>query len=226
MKTSILTILVVLIAATANAETRSQNSGAFDGAFVGAQFGAQSGEASETNVQTTLQPGPSFDQPDAAGRSGVFQLHSGYGRDVGPMLNLSAGAFFEFGGARLDVTEATALEDHVAQSITKKRGLYIAPGIYSDPTTLVYGKVGMAQAAHRYTRADYGVALDKRISGRILGLGIKGMLDDHMFWTIEYTRVDYGLLQIGTSVPLSSFTVDVRSRAVTEDLSLGFGYQF
>ncbi len=226
MKTTVLTMLAFVTSAAAHAEPASERSGAFDGAFFSAQFGAQSGAAVEANVQTSAQPGPSFDQPDARGKGGVFQFQAGYGRDLGRAFNLSVGGFAEFGGAELDVSQATFFRDPVEQAITNRVGLYLAPGVYVDPQTLIYAKIGVSQATHHYDRATYAVALSQQISGPMLGIGLKRMLNDHMFWTMDYTRVDYGLAQIGSSVSLNSNVVDVRSHAITEDISVGFGYQF
>lgn len=226
MKTTALAILAFLTAAAAQAETNSGRSGAFDGAFVSAQFGAQSVAAAEANVQTTAQPGPSFAQPDAQGKGGALQIHGGYGHDLGRAFNLSVGGFVELGGADLDLSQATFFGDQVKQDISNRVGLYVAPGIYLDPQTLIYAKVGVSQATHNYSRATYGVDLSQQISGQMLGVGLKRMLSDRMFWTMDYTRVNYGLSQIGTSVPLNSFVVDVRSHAITEDISVGFGFQF
>ncbi|MEY4873232.1 MAG: hypothetical protein RLZZ563_2562, partial [Pseudomonadota bacterium] len=55
MKSIVLTMIAVFAAAMAQAETAG---GAFDGPFVSVEFGSQSAAAVETNVQTTLQPGP------------------------------------------------------------------------------------------------------------------------------------------------------------------------
>ena len=177
-------------------------------------------------MQTTLQPGPSFDQPDALGKGGVLQFHGGYGRDLGGMFNVAVGAFAEFGGAGVAPTRATFFGDTVEQDITNRVGIYVAPGVYVDPQTVIFAKIGVSQADHRYDRAAAGIALSQRISGQMLGVGVKRMLDEHMFWTMDYTRVDYGLAQIGAAVSLNGNTVDIQSRAITEEVSVGFGYQF
>lgn len=223
MKSIVLTILAVFVAATAQAETAG---GAFDGPFVSAQFGSQSASAVETNVQTTAQPGPSINQPDALGKGGVLQVHGGYGHDLGRMFNVTVGGFAELSGGGLAPTRAGFFGDTVDQEIANRIGLYLAPGVYVDPQTLVYAKVGVSQADHRYDRAVPGIALSQRISGQMFGIGVKRMLDDHMFWSVDYTRVNYGLAQLGTGVPLNTFVVDVRARAITEEVSVGFGYQF
>lgn len=223
MKSIVLTMIAVFAAAVAQAETAG---GAFDGPFVSVEFGSQSAAAVETNVQTTLQPGPSINQPDALGKGGVLQVHGGYGHDFGGMFNLSVGGFAELSGGRLASTRAGAFGDTVEQEIANRIGLYLAPGVYVDPQTLVYAKVGVSRAEHRYERATYGVALSEEISGQMFGIGVKRMLDEHMFWSADYTRVNYGLTQLGTAVPLNGFTVNVRGRAITEEVSVGFGYQF
>jgi hypothetical protein len=206
MKSIVLTMIAVFAAAVAQAETAG---GAFDGPFVSAQFGSQSASAVETHVQTTLQPGPSFDQPDALGKGGVLQFHGGYGRDLGGMFNVAVGAFAEFGGAGVAPTRATFFGDTVEQDITNRVGIYVAPGVYVDPQTVIFAKIGVSQADHRYDRAAPGIALSQRISGQMLGVGVKRMLDEHMFWTMDYTRVDYGLAQIGAAVSLNGNTVDI-----------------
>lgn len=226
MKLAILTLLT--LAATvpsARAETDVAQGGAFDGPFVSAQFGAQRASAVEANVQTTV-PGFSFNQPDALGKGGVLQIHGGYGRDLGRGFNLTVAGFAEFGGAGLPPTRATFFGDTVEQDITDRIGVYVAPGVYLDPRTVVFAKIGVAQAEQRYSRALPGVALSPRISGQMLGVGVKRMLDDHIFWSADYTRVDYGRTQIGAGVALNGNTVDIQSRAITEEVTVGFGYQF
>lgn len=123
------------------------------------------------------------------------------------------------------MTQATFFHDPVVQDIINQRGIYAAPGVYLRPQTLVYATLGMAQATRRYIRAENAITLDTQISGPMFGLGIKSMLDDRMFWVINYTHVNYGLSQIGQSMPLNVYRVDVRSRAVTRDISIGFGMQ-
>lgn len=227
MKLAILTLLAAgAMAPLAHAETDAALGGAFDGPFVSAQFGAQRASAVEANVQTTVQPGLSFNQPDALGEGGVFQIHGGYGRDIGRVFNLTVAGFAEFGGAGLAPTRATFFGDAVEQDITNRIGVYVAPGVYLDLRTVVFAKIGVAQAEHRYSRALPGVALSPRISGQMLGVGVKRMLDDHIFWSADYTRVDYGRTQIGAGVALNGHTVDIQSRAITEEVSVGFGYQF
>ena len=227
MKLAILTLLALAVTVPlAHAEPDAARGGAFDGPFVSAGFGAQRASAGAANVQTTVQPGPSFNQPDALGEGGVFQIHGGYGRDIGRLFNLTVAGFAEVGGAGLAPTQATFFGDAVAQDITNRIGVYVAPGVYLDPRTVVFAKIGVAQADQRYERATYGVALQKRISGQMLGVGVKRMLDDHMFWSVDYTRLDYGRTQIGAAVALNGNTVDVQSRAITEEVTVGFGYQF
>lgn len=123
------------------------------------------------------------------------------------------------------MTQATFFHDPVVQDIINQRGIYAAPGVYLRPQTLVYATLGMAQATQRYIRAENAIALYTQMPGPMFGLGIKSMLDDRMFWVINYTHVNYGLSQIGQSMPLNVYRVDVRSRAVTRDISIGFGMQ-
>lgn len=227
MKRAILTLLALAVTVPlAHAEPEAARGGAFDGPFVSAGFGAQRASAREANVQTTVQPGPSFNQPDALGEGGVFQIHGGYGRDIGRVFNLTVAGFAEIGGAGLAPTQATFFGDAVAQDISKRIGVYVAPGVYLDPRTVVFAKIGVAQAEQRYSRALPGVALSPRISGQMLGIGVKRMLDDHMFWSVDYTRLDYGRTQIGAAVALNGNVVDIQSRAITEEVTVGFGYQF
>lgn len=197
MKITVLAMAAITLATLAHGETISLRSGAFDGPFVSAQFGKQSAASVETNVQTTVQPGPSYDQPDALGKHGIWQIHGGYGRDLGQGFNLSVAGFAEFGGDWLDATTATFFKDSVRQKISSRVGIYFAPGFYINPQTLAYAKIGASQANHKYNRETYGVALEQRISGRIAGVGFKRKLGEHTFWTLDYTRVDYGLDQIG-----------------------------
>lgn len=217
--------LALMLAGLGTLAQAQDGRSAFTGPQISLHFGAQNSAVTETHVATTNGLNQ-FNQPDATARGGIVQVHAGYGFDLGQGFNLTLGAFLEPGSATLAPTRATFFLDTVQQELRNRRGLYLAPGYLVDDRTLIFAKLGLAQADELYTRATPGIALRRVVSGTVYGVGVKRMLNRHLFWSFDVTRTDYGLNRLGSAVPLNGNSVNIRGRAAQDEVTVGLGYSF
>jgi hypothetical protein len=196
---------------------------AFSGLSVSLGADYQASRISQETVRTT-DGVFAIKQPDAAGRGLAMQIQTGYAVKLGERFSISANAYASAGSGQTLATKATFFADSVVQKVGPAFGIFVAPGVYVTPRTLVFAKAGYGFSSWDYRRTAYGISSDKRGGGVLLGVGIKQLVSDKIFIGADLTRHSF---RAETGVlPLSSYTVQASAKVRQTTGTLSVGYLF
>ena len=161
--------------------------------------------------------------------AGAFGL--GYTFAVTPKFTLGLGADYQpFGGQSGNYTLTNAALNPSTVTGTFKQeqtmNLYIAPGIATSPEGLLYGKLGYS--ASNFT---YGNGGSQNLSGFLVGLGYKQIIQGGFYGFAEANYTIYGKANVGAtgrwnSGVLGTYAINGQLSANTFSGIVGVGYKF
>ncbi len=192
------------------AASASLAAGTFDGPF--AHFGSNLANSQE-ELSNLVGPGATTFSAKA---KWMGQIGAGFSHAFG-LFNLAASAYYVLGDQ--DAMEAIFGAPYAANAVNAKlkntRGISIEPGVYLDPSTLIYLKLGyMSTTRTLYT--SLSGSRDDSFYGRIVGLGAR----------YAFTPVIYGIAEAQQG-QLRALTIDgVETRPNSQTIFLGMGYKF
>lgn len=102
--------------------------------------------------------------------------------------------------------------------------IYLSPGYAIDSNSLVYAKVGYSGA----TAVFSGTVPNVDLTGYVLGLGYKRMIDTNLYGYIEGKYASYGSKDLDSTALSGSSTIqNTGSMSATGyDVTVGIGYKF
>ena len=101
--------------------------------------------------------------------------------------------------------------------------LSVMPGVLIDASTMVYTKIGLANATSDSSNDNGAAAQNFDFSGWGLGIGIKGFVSPHQFAFAEYNRVHLSdTLRTSASDPTATFQTSSKGSVFL----VGMGWQF
>lgn len=187
-------LLAALVAAAApQAFAQAKN---FEGFSLG-------GSITSTRSTTDLTPGGS----DSGTTAGL---------DLQLQYSMALGQNFVLGlGATMGTVKNKAGTIGASEFTTKDRySLDIVPGFAMSDSTLLYGKVGVLSATGVATTA--GTDTTASVSGLGYGVGVRGMIDKHMFFQLAYDMNRYNEKDVTGG----------KYKPTENVFSIGMGYKF
>lgn len=212
-------VFLICVSPASAAETMS----VFDGPYIGLGLGSQQNSINKENVRATFGSA-SFDQPDASDRNMFGQITAGYGHTFFQRFNASANLFYNVDGGTVNDITATHYKDSVTQRLSNSRGIFLAPGYYANDLLLVFIKAGIVWADQKYVRDTYGIALDHRVRGSLLGVGAKYALTRHVVIGVDVTQFDFG--RNASTANLNELDVTISSKAKQINGLVSIEYHF
>ncbi len=147
--------------------------------------------------------------------SPVIPVSFGYDHHIGKQFNLGGRVFYDYYTSNVSGYTVNGVDQ---QSVLIKNtwGAMVEPGYYLDEDTLTYGQIGWASSSADYrgaTAINFG-----KISGVLLGFGVKFNLSERFFVGVEASKIIFH----GKAGPIADTWIGA---AFTQG-SINFGYRF
>ena len=92
--------------------------------------------------------------------------------------------------------------------------------------TLLYVKTGISFADVIYSRDNFDLRVEERLSGSLVGFGMKQMITENVYVSADFTRFIYGKSTIGSEESMGPYVVDITAKANENRVLLGLGFVF
>ncbi len=184
--------------------------GNLDGFFVGAGL---SSNATEVDIKIAGVPNTKLSED---GRQLALGLNVGYGKSFG-IFYLGADLTYKNNYGKAKGPIAGLVGTNMEIEVKNALALSILPGIYVQPDTLVYGRLGKTRGTGEVNASGPGGSMSDSgtIDGNVIGLGVKHGFTQNLAGTFEYQRVS-------AQDSVSNSSVDVTASG----FSLGIEYRF